>query len=938
MKKVIFDNLHDIHLCLASSGHVQESFGPAARTREFSNSQKDRSGDRASDYQALFENMLDAMAFHRVVRNESGQIIDYIFEEVNHAFEGMTLLKRGEILGKSVSEVMTERVPSSRDWLGVYQCAVRFGKSVRCEQQLLQSMRWYAVSAFIPVEDHLAVAFEDITDRKLAEVGILESQRAIATILSNLPGMAYRCRNDHDWTMEYVSAGCKDLTGYLDNELIFGRVINYNDLIHSDDRGMVWESVQAGVNSRSPFRMTYRLITSTGETKWVWEQGGGVFDGNGELVALEGFISDITDRKRAEEALRSREEHFRALIDNSSDITTLVDTYGKLLYMSPSVERTLGYQAAHMIGRSLWEVLHPEDRARIRRSFLSILRDPSRDVILEVRIRHERGGWRTLEVVGRNLLGDPHVGAIVVNSRDITERRELETARAQLATAVEQATESIVITDLDGVITYVNSAFERVTGYTRAEAVGMHVRIMKSGEHDQSFYEGMWEVLRSGRPWMGRFKNRRKNGTLYEEECAISPIKNSAGATINFVAVKRDVTNEVELEGRLRQAQKLEAVGRLASGIAHDFNNLLAGIRGFAELVTLEQGASKRVQEFGNEIMRAATRAADLTSQLLAFARKGNLLSVPVNVQEVIEEVMTILRHTIDRRIQIRSEIVADKTIVRGDPSQLQSAILNLGLNARDAMPDGGLLTASLRNVFLDKEYCDRHSLEFGEGMYVALTISDTGVGIDEEVIGHIFDPFFTTKEQGQGTGLGLAGVYGCARSHHGCVDVVSEVGKGSSFTLYLPLNDAAELSSVSVSSNEEPIKQERILVVDDEDVVRSLAEKMLVRAGYRVITCRDGEEAIQLYRTAIHAIDLVLLDMMMPKLNGLDTLQELKKYNPNLRIVLMSGFSDRDVHELVSQGQIEFIQKPFQMKALLSKIRAALDNTSVDQTQGSRS
>ncbi|MGB5139360.1 MAG: PAS domain S-box protein, partial [Candidatus Zixiibacteriota bacterium] len=878
-------------------------------------------------YRSLFENLIDGFAYHKILVDANGKPIDYVFLEVNDAFEQMTELKREDIIGRTATESIPGIERTSNDWIEICGRVALQGETARFETELKKLKRWFSVSAYSPKRGYFVTVMEDITARKNIESELREHQRATIALLGNLPGMAYRCRNDRDWSMEYVSEGCEELTGYTPREFLESGAIDYNDCIHPDDREFVWSEVQRALEKDERYRLIYRIVTRNGKTKWVWEQGSAVAGSDVDEVTIEGFIADITDRKDAEDALQSREEHFRALIDNSSDVITLVDAEGKILYLSPSVERILGYAPDDLQGTSVFKALARGDRLRAREVMRRALVRGGADISLELRARHKDGTMRILDVAGRNLLQDPHVGAIVVNSRDITDRRMVETERAQLATAVEQATESIVITDTRGRIIYVNSAFEKVSGYSRDEAVGQYASMLKSGEHSRQFYHDIWTILTAGEPWVGRFKNRHKNGALYEEECAISPIKDATGKVINFVAVKRDVTKEVELEDRLRQAQKLEAVGRLASGIAHDFNNLLAGIRGFGELISQEADDESKLRGYSEEIVRAASRAADLTSQLLAFARKGNYLTVPVDIHETIKEVANILKHTIDRRIEIRMDLAAGQAIVKGDPSQIQSAILNLGVNSRDAMPEGGQLVFATRNVSLDDEYCRRHSLDFGPGNYIAITVSDTGIGIDEAVLAHIFDPFFTTKEQGQGTGLGLAGVYGCVRNHHGSVEVNSEVGKGSAFTLYLPAQSAVSIGERPGQAEVSLEGRERVLVVDDEEIVRNLAEKMLTKAGYQVITCVDGAEAVQLYRTAIGSIDLVLLDMIMPRMNGRDTYVALKKFNPSVRVLMMSGFADTDVQQIINQGIAGFVHKPFQMRVFLAKVREALDS-----------
>lgn len=904
---------------------------------EFLNERKQaaaRIRESEAKYRLLFENSLDAFAYHQIIVDDRGKPIDYLFLEVNAAFERMTGLRRDQVINRRACDVLPAMAQEPDRWIAMYGKIALHGGTVRLEQFSPELNRWYAISAYSPERNFFVTVFEEITERKQAEAAAREAQRATAALLGNLPGMAYRCRNDRDWTMEYVSEGCLELTGYAAVDLLNSQLISYNDLIHVDDREYVWGEVQQAVAADRRYRLTYRIISKSGECKSVWEQGAALRNDQGEIVALEGFIADITDRVRAEEALQHREERFRALIESSTDIIMLFDARGLVTYVSPSLQRILGYTPPEMVGRSVLDKIHRGDLRQVLRAAAEVLSRPRAEFSLELRVRHRDGSTRILEAVGRNLLDWPAVGAIVVNSRDITDRRLIEIERAQLATAVDQAVEGMIITDPDGRITYVNAAFERITGFTRDQVVEQPVRAFFSTFEGTKFFAEFWPLLQAGRTWSGRFRNQRANGDSYDEELAVSPIRDAVNRIVNFVFVKRDISREVDLETRLRQAHKLEAVGRLASGIAHDFNNLLAGIRGFAELIVVETATDQRTKDYADEIVRAATRAADLTGQLLAFARKGNYLSVPVDLHNTIDEVMRILRHTIDKRITLETDLQATVCTVKGDPSQIQSAILNLSVNARDAMPEGGRLTFRTANVHLDPEFCRRNSLDLGPGHYVALSVEDSGIGIDEALLAHIFDPFFTTKEQGQGTGLGLAGVYGCARNHRGCVEVHSEVGKGSVFTLYLPAFETTEAPRPPQVLERATDGRERVLIVDDEAIVRNLAERILTRAGYKVFACENGEEAVVFYRAAFSSIDLVLLDMVMPRLNGLDTLAELRQINPGVKAVILSGFSDHDGNALAQLGAAGFIQKPFQMQELLRGVREALDRESLPQPE----
>ena len=360
------------------------------------------------------------------------------------------------------------------------------------------------------------------------------------------------------------------------------------------------------------------------------------------------------------------------------------------------------------------------------------------------------------------------------------------TERERLLAAIDQVGESVVITALDGTITYVNPAFEAVTGYARAEVVGKNPRLLKSGVQSPEVYRTLWDTVASGKTWQGRLVNRRKDGRLYTEDATISPVRDAAGVVTSYVGVKRDITRELELEAQLRQAQRMESIGRLAGGVAHDFNNLLSVIlsyTGFA-LTALPKGHA--LHEDLLEVQLAGERAAALTRQLLAFSRKQVLRPVVLDLGQVLSEMEKLLRRTLGEDIELSLVQAPELAVVRADPGQIEQVLLNLAINARDAMPHGGRLTITTGNVELDAAHAERHP-GAQPGPHVMLAVSDTGVGIDEQTQTRIFEPFFTTKEPGKGTGLGLSTVHGIVQQSGGSITVTSSPGQGASFQIYLP-------------------------------------------------------------------------------------------------------------------------------------------------------
>jgi PAS domain S-box-containing protein len=495
--------------------------------------------------------------------------------------------------------------------------------------------------------------------------------------------------------------------------------------------------------------------------------------------------------------------------------------------------------------------------------------------------------------------------------------------QARLATAVENAAEAIIITDLAGHIQYVNPAFESITGYSRAEIIDRHISILDSGKQNQSFFRDMWQTLRQGDVWKGRFINQKKDETLYETEATISPVKNQAGEITNFVSVQRDVTHEVQLQRQLRQAQKMEAIGTLAGGIAHDFNNLLMGIQGHITLSISDLDSASPLLENLKKVEQYVLDGVELTKQLLGFARGGKYEVRLTDVNHLLKE-QSLLFSRANKQIRFEMNYAPNLWSVEADRGQLEQVILNLYMNAVQAMPQEGTLTVQTANAAIDKEQFKPYRVKAGG--YIKITITDTGVGMDEETQRRIFDPFFTTREKGRGTGLGLASVYGIVKNHEGFIDVTSRQGRGTRFEVYFPAK-----KKMAAPQNKLTDKLSRgietVLLVDDEEMIIDVGTKMLAKLGYEVLTARNGAEAIETYETCQDKIDLVLLDMVMPKIGGGEAFDRLREINPAVKVILCSGYSvDGQATDILNRGCNAFIQKPFNLKILSQHIRTVLD------------
>jgi PAS domain S-box-containing protein len=506
-------------------------------------------------------------------------------------------------------------------------------------------------------------------------------------------------------------------------------------------------------------------------------------------------------------------------------------------------------------------------------------------------------------------------------------RAQLDNERRRLSAAIEQTAESVIITDPDGTILYVNPAFERITGYSRTEVIGQNPRLLKSGRHDEAFYREMWSTLNAGEVWRGRIVNRRKDGSLYTEEETITPVRDENGLIVNYVAVKRDVTRELQLEEQYRQAQKMEAVGRLTAGVAHDFNNLLTVINGFTALLKTELPPDSPQQESLDKIIDSGRRAASLTRQLLTFSRKQHVEPKVVYFNLLVTEMSKMLQRVIGEDIALETKLAPDLWPVKIDPTQIDQVIINLAVNARDAMPQGGKLTIETANVTLDRTYTRQHA-NVTPGDYVLLAISDNGIGMGDEIKAHLFEPFFTTKELGKGTGLGLATVFGIVKQSGGHIWVYSEPGYGTTFKIYLPrLAATGQQPSPIQPVSQLPHGGETILLVEDEPAVRDLAIKVLRRQGYTVLEAANGEEALHLAQAHQGEIHLLLTDVIMPKMSGKALAEAVTELFPNTRILFASGYTDNVIVQFgILHPEVMFLPKPFSPAALIHKVRDVLD------------
>ena len=519
--------------------------------------------------------------------------------------------------------------------------------------------------------------------------------------------------------------------------------------------------------------------------------------------------------------------------------------------------------------------------------------------------------------------------------QEIVSRKQKEKELLQLVTAIEHAGDSIVVTDQNATIQYVNPCFERTTGYSYQEALGQKPRILHSGKHGAPFYKAMWRTLTTGKSWQGRLINKKKDGSLFEEEATISPVLDTEGTITNYVAVKHDVTDQVMLRRQLRQAQKMEAIGTLAGGIAHDFNNILSCILGYGDMILeeLPEGGGLRFQQ--EQVIKAGNRAKELVNQILAFSRQSEQERIPLAIHLIVKEAIKLLRSSIPTTIKIQENIDKKAGMVLADPTQLHQIVMNLCTNAYHAMREtGGTLAITLSSCLLEDDDFKVNGSGLTAGCYVKLEIGDTGCGMDQQTMENIFNPYFTTKKRGEGTGLGLAMVHGIVKTYSGHITVSSELGKGTTFSVYLPQVSPAQLEVTKEKKTPYPIGTERILIIDDEEVIVQMESQMLTSLGYKVFSHTNSKNLLQAFQSAPQDFDLIITDMSMPEMNGADLSKLILATRPDMPIIICTGFSELiDKEKAKAIGIREYIMKPVVKRDLAEVVRKVLDGNKPQTT-----
>lgn len=644
-------------------------------------------------------------------------------------------------------------------------------------------------------------------------------------------------------------------------------------------------------------------------------------------------IREISERKKAERVERESASMLQRIINAIPARVFWKNKDLVILGCNAAFARDAGFvDPADIIGKDDFQMGWREQAEKYRADDRAVIESGRAKLLVEETQTTPAGDTITLLTSKLPLLNaDCEIVGVIGTYMDITPLKQSQESYDLLAIAVEQAAEAIIITNQTGSIVYVNPVFETITGHRREDAIGRNPRILKSGKHGEAFYRQMWADLTAGRVFRSRMINRRKDGTLYEVESTISPVHDTTGRTTHYVAVIRDLSHEIHLEKQLHQAQKMESVGRLAGGVAHDFNNLLMGIMGYIELCKEKIEPSHAIRGWLDEISSCSERSAEITRQLLAFARKQAIEPKVVNLNDSVEGMLKLLRRLIGEDINLAWRPGKSIGSVLIDPAQIDQILANLCVNSRDAISGVGEIVIETESAQIDADYCASHP-DAIPGEYVCLSVSDDGSGMNEEDLAQVFEPFFTTKGIGKGTGLGLSTVYGIAKQNFGSVDADSEIGKGSIFRVYLPTTEADTLNSNELGKAEAPRgRGETVLLVEDEKALRVTCGLFLESLGYHVLVAETPGEALELTAQHSGSMHLLLTDVVMPGMDGRQLAKRITVAKPGVEVLFMSGYT----YDVISgRGVIDegmhFMSKPFTRHDLARRVRELLDASSV--------
>ena len=855
---------------------------------------------------------------------------------------------RSELIGQPVGMLMPERFRASH---AAYMRAFSEAPKPRAMGAGRELLARHKDGTEVPVEISLSPletdegvlvssALRDISQRKRTEAALLHASEELLRSKDHLLDASearFRCF----WDSGIVFVGVSDLEGTLvdANEAAAG-MLGYtrSELL---SRKMRWRDITPPgwqeVDESARAQLRERGVAAPYEKELLRKDGTRLpiltVVAMIDKERVMGIAIDLTRRKAAEAIARAEQSRFQALVENSADGLVLSTEAGQIEYVSPAAARMFGRPVSELVGASFKDFTHPDDFAAALDHRQRLMQGMHVPAMVRRLIRPD-GTVRQIEVMASNLLGNPDIGAIASNVRDVTERRTaehaLQRAQRRFSALLDSGILGVIVTEGTGAVIEANDAFLSMLGYTRDELVDGKInwRALTPPEWGDWGARTGEELRLHGRSTPREKEYFRKDGTRVPVLVGVAFVEDTQRiwVSLDLTERKRAEAAIADLESQFRQAQKMEAVGKLAGGVAHDFNNLLTIILSYGELLLEESTPGDSVHTAIEEIMEAGQRAAALTAQLLMFSRHQGFEPRLVDPRALLDGMEKMIRRLIGEDVRLVVSRIITVGKVMADPGLIEQVIMNLVVNARDAMPKGGTLTIETADVVLDDRYAAEH-LGAEPGAYVLLAVSDTGIGMDRATQAHVFEPFFTTKEQGKGTGLGLSTVFGIVQQCGGNVWLESEPGVGTSFKVYLPAVQG-EADSVPLQQTPATLRgTETILLVEDEEPVRVVARGLLERQGYRVLEARHPEEAIAVSERHDATIDLLLSDVVMPQMNGPDLARRLGPARPGMKVLCMSGYTDDAVlrHGGLDPG-MSFLQKPFTRESLTRKVREVLD------------
>jgi two-component system cell cycle sensor histidine kinase/response regulator CckA len=880
-------------------------------------------------YRSIFENVQDVF----YLTDLKGVIID-----ISPSIKTNSGYTREELIGKNVQEVyyfkedrenLVEELSKEGE---VRDCEVRL--KTKDGRMLYASVNCHIVYDSTHNPTSVEGTVKDVTARTKAEIALRNSEEQFRTLTEFSPTGTYLIQDN---VFRHVNPSLAKLFGYTVEEVIDR--LGPLDLTTPEDRPRAEENVRKRIEGVTPYvHYSFRGLRKDGNSNEVEAYGARV-DYKGR-PAIIGTLIDVTERNQISRALNASEQKYRDIFQFAPVGIYQADRHGRLLTANATFAKILGYESeSDVVGLNMAEAVYfdPEERERLIRRYepagfgnnIEILwkRKDGSPIWISTTFRTKKGRDGGIQYFDGFIL-------------DIDDRKRSEAQLKRLAHAIRSISECVSITDMEDNILFVNRAFLNTYGYEESELIGQSISLVRSQNNpSEKLKEILPATLRRG--WQGDLFNKRKDGTEFPIFLSSSIIRDEDGRASALVGVATDISQRIreekekkELEKQLVQAQKMESIGTLAGGIAHDFNNILGIILGHASLIKESNKNPVLVSSSIDTITKAVQRGASLVRQILTFARKTEMTRESVDLNALVMELTKMLQQTFPRTIEIATELDESIRLLAIDQTQLQQAIMNLCVNARDAMVEGsngqlpkGLLkirTSQISGMVLRSKFADASDSE-----YVCLEVTDTGIGMNESTKKKMFEPFFTTKELGKGTGLGLAVVYGVITGHHGFIDVESEPGKGTTFRVYLPQSSNKVVALEQSKPEDKSLSKgsETILVIEDEENLLDLMTTILVRSGYTVISARDGVEAIERFEKHRKEIALVLTDMGLPKLDGSEVVSALILRDPNVKVILASGYLEPQLKsELLKSGARDFVQKPYVPEEVLKKIRQVLD------------